>query len=99
MRYHFFLHYGWFFQNLGKEAVQTFMHTTVFANQSENFDSFVTPLLSLLRTHAVNMATNLTQLLRVELLNAHLLTEQALSLSVMEATLFSHSTYRRSQIK
>ena len=30
MRYHFFLHYGWFFQNLGKEAVRTFMHTTVF---------------------------------------------------------------------
>ena len=29
MRYYFFLHYGWFFQNLGKEAVRTFMHTTV----------------------------------------------------------------------
>ena len=29
MRYHFFLTYGWFFQNLGKEAVRTFMHTTV----------------------------------------------------------------------
>jgi len=29
MRYHFFLHYGWFFQNPGKEAVRTFMHTTV----------------------------------------------------------------------
>ena len=29
MRYHFFLHYGWFFQNLGKEAVRTFRHTTV----------------------------------------------------------------------
>ena len=29
MRYHFFLHYGWFLQNLGKEAVRTFMHTTV----------------------------------------------------------------------
>ena len=29
MRYNFFLHYGWFFQNLGKEAVRTFMHTTV----------------------------------------------------------------------
>ena len=25
----FFLHYGWFFQNLGKEAVPAFMHTTV----------------------------------------------------------------------
>ena len=29
MRDHFFLHYGWFFQNLRKEAVRTFMHTTV----------------------------------------------------------------------
>ena len=29
MRYHFFLHYGWFFQNLGKEGWRTFMHTTV----------------------------------------------------------------------
>jgi hypothetical protein len=29
MRYHFFLHYGWFFQNLGKEGWLTFMHTTV----------------------------------------------------------------------
>ena len=30
MRYHFFLHYGWFLQNLGKEAVRTNMHTTVY---------------------------------------------------------------------
>ena len=29
MRYHFFLHYGWFFQNLRKEALPSFMHTTV----------------------------------------------------------------------
>jgi len=29
--YHFFLHYGWFFQNHGKEAVRTFMHTNVAA--------------------------------------------------------------------
>ena len=29
MRHHFFLHYGWFLQNLGKEAVRTNMHTTV----------------------------------------------------------------------
>ena len=29
MRYHLFLHYGWLFQNLGKEAVRTFLHTTV----------------------------------------------------------------------
>ena len=30
MRYHFFLHYGWFFQNLGKEGRRIFMHTTVY---------------------------------------------------------------------
>ena len=35
MRYHFFLHYGWFFQNLGKEAVRTFMHTTVPTQKSD----------------------------------------------------------------
>ena len=29
MRYNFYLHFGWFFQNLGKEVVRTFMHTTV----------------------------------------------------------------------
>ena len=29
MRYHLFLHYRWCLQNLGKEAVQTNMHTTV----------------------------------------------------------------------
>ena len=34
MRYHLFLHYGWFFQNFGKEAVGTFMQTTVSNNFS-----------------------------------------------------------------
>ena len=29
MRYHLFLQYEWFLQNLGKEAVRTNMHTTV----------------------------------------------------------------------
>ena len=29
MRYHLFLHYGWFLQNLGKDFIQTNMHTTV----------------------------------------------------------------------
>ena len=29
MRYHFFLNYGWFLQNLGKEADRTNMHLTV----------------------------------------------------------------------
>ena len=28
-RYHFFLHYGWFLQNLGKNFIRTNMHTTV----------------------------------------------------------------------
>ena len=30
MRYHFFLHYGWFLQNLGKNLIRTNMHTTVW---------------------------------------------------------------------
>ena len=30
MRYHLFLHYGWFLQNLGKDFIRTNMHTTVF---------------------------------------------------------------------
>ena len=29
MRYQIFLHYGWFPQNLGKDCIQTNMHTTV----------------------------------------------------------------------
>ena len=29
MRYHLFLHYGWFLQNLGKYFIQTNMHMTV----------------------------------------------------------------------
>ena len=42
MRYHFFLHYGWFFQNLGQEAVRTFMHTTVLHKRSEkNIENIV----------------------------------------------------------
>ena len=29
MRYHLFLQYGWFYQNLGKDFIGTNMHTTV----------------------------------------------------------------------
>ena len=29
MRYHLFLHYGWFLQNLGKDFIPSNMHTTV----------------------------------------------------------------------
>ena len=29
MRYHLFLQYGWFLQNLGKDFIRTNMHTTV----------------------------------------------------------------------
>ena len=29
MRYHKFLHYGWLLQNLGKDFIQTNVHTTV----------------------------------------------------------------------
>ena len=30
MRYHLFLYYGWFLQNLGKNFIRTKMHTTVW---------------------------------------------------------------------
>ena len=45
MRDHFFLHYGWFFQNLRKEAVRTFMHTTVgsaYIGQLQLIEFFIT---------------------------------------------------------
>ena len=29
MRYHFFLHYGWFFQNLEKDFIPILLHMTV----------------------------------------------------------------------
>ena len=29
MRYHFFLHYGWFLQNFEKDFIPTLLHTTV----------------------------------------------------------------------
>ena len=29
MRYHLFLHYGWFLQNIEKDFIRTNMHTTV----------------------------------------------------------------------
>ena len=29
MRYHLFMQYGWFLQNLGKDYIRTNMHTTV----------------------------------------------------------------------
>ena len=29
MRYHFFLYYGWFLQNLREDFIRTNMHTTV----------------------------------------------------------------------
>ena len=37
MRYHFFLRYGWFLQNLEKEAVRTNMHTTVCTSLKKSF--------------------------------------------------------------
>jgi len=45
MRYHFFLHYGWFFQNLGKEDVRTFMHTTVscLCGRKKRMDKIIHP--------------------------------------------------------
>ena len=46
MRYHFFLHYGWFFQNLGKEAVRTFMHTTIAILFQKRFQPNVNNLMT-----------------------------------------------------
>ena len=39
MRYHSFLHWGWFLQNLGKDFIWTNMHTTVkcFLRRPQNF--------------------------------------------------------------
>ena len=34
MRYHFFLYYGWFLQNLRKDFIGTNMHTTVYAQNT-----------------------------------------------------------------
>ena len=34
MRYHLFLHYGWFLQNLGKDFIRTNMHTSVVRGSS-----------------------------------------------------------------
>ena len=36
MRYHLFLHYGWFLQNLGKDHIRTNMHTTVCTQIFDN---------------------------------------------------------------
>ena len=38
MRYHLFLQYDWFLQNLGKEAVRTNMHTTVCNFQKSHLE-------------------------------------------------------------
>ena len=35
MRYHLFLHYGWFLQNLGKDFIPSNMHTTVVTKNGE----------------------------------------------------------------
>ena len=36
MRYHFFLHYGWFFQNLEKDFIPILLHTTVSGSNGIN---------------------------------------------------------------
>ena len=44
MRYHLFLHYGWFLQNLGKDFIPTNMHTTVgisFGSNAKPFESYL----------------------------------------------------------
>ena len=41
MRYHLFLQYGWFLQNLGKYFIPTNMHTTVHLWSSDTFISLL----------------------------------------------------------
>ena len=52
-RYHLFLHYGWFLQNLGKDFIRTNMHTTVFqsitTNQSVSTDELFCDWFKLLQ--------------------------------------------------
>ena len=45
MRYHLFLQYGWFNQNLGKDFIPTNMHTTVHSARTKS-QSFLMPLLA-----------------------------------------------------
>ena len=59
MRYHFFLHYGWFFQNLGKETVRTFMHTTVVARRCEMSENMKTAVWCDLWHIVVTLTINL----------------------------------------
>ena len=54
MRYHFFLHYRWFFQNLGKEAVPTFMHTTVYVSDFRTIFNRSVPWCNYNRWHLTN---------------------------------------------
>ena len=55
MRYHLFLHYGWFLQNLEKDFIRTNMHTTVhlgfFVKIRNIGNSHVTPQNSIETYH------------------------------------------------
>ena len=50
MRYHFFLHYGWFLQNFEKDFIPTLLHTTVkfgFSKKATKIDEVFTVDLTL----------------------------------------------------
>ena len=64
MRDHFFLHYGWFFQNLRKEAVRTFMHTTVFVYLLLPFLTGLQYRLKLFNLYSPTISRNIFQDLR-----------------------------------
>ena len=52
MRYHFFLHYGWFFQNLEKDFIPILLHTTVCTKNQNS--SFFKPKIRGLYTRAIS---------------------------------------------
>ena len=58
MRYHLFLHYGWFFQNLGKDFIRTNVHTTVHGTQWVKVFSEGVHILIFMRTLFHEIFTN-----------------------------------------
>ena len=48
MRYHFFLHYGWFLQNFEKDFIPTLLHMTVAKDRVDNneFKKYLTYVIN-----------------------------------------------------
>ena len=53
----FFLHYGWFLQNLGKEAVRTNMHTTVHMLFFSGWKTFMKRRTAVAKINSLPIAT------------------------------------------